>query len=107
MLVRKLSYAYELATPPLRPPRPSSPSPIPPGIGKFAVKAFLDITGRLNGKIVAVACLEAPTMEETAHVVGEASGRSSVRAEFLSDEDFQAPRAAIRPLRSQWRARDE
>jgi hypothetical protein len=29
-------------------------------------------------------CLEVPTMEEIARVMGKVSGRSSIRAEFLS-----------------------
>jgi hypothetical protein len=47
-----------------------------------------------------MACLQVPTMEEIARVMGEVRGRSSVGAEFLSEE-FQAQRVSNPPVASQ------
>lgn len=40
-------------------------------------------------------------MEEIARVVSEVSGRSSVRAEFLNEDEFQAQRRWNPPVASQ------
>ena len=77
----------------------------PADIGKFAVMAFLDAKGVLDGKVVPVVCPETPTMHEIAQTMTEVSGKE-VKAEFVSEEEFQEMRGKNALFASQGWARD-
>lgn len=101
-------YFQQLAAPPhimrtAYTPMTKIPITDPVDIGKFAVKAFL--SHELDGKVVPVVCLEAPTMDEIARTVSDVSGRQ-VRTEFVSEEEFQERRGRDMVVAAQGWARD-
>ena len=84
----------------------------PADVGKFAVRAFLEPQSAEAGarrvwdrKVVPVACLERPTMDEVARVMADVSGRE-VRAEFLNEKEFWERRGREVLIASQGWARD-
>ena len=84
----------------------------PADVGQFAVRAFLEPDSAGVGvervwdrKVVPVACLERPTMDEVARAMADVSGRE-VRVDFLSEEDFWERRGREALVASQGWARD-
>jgi len=57
-------------------------------------------TGHAASKVVPVACLKAPTIDEIAHTISDVSGRQ-VRTEFVSEEEFQERRGRDTVVASQ------